>query len=381
MGLLLILSDDLWKGVSGMYSIKLVSDMLSTVMNDSTRKPLHVMLVEIISLWFRDAALPFHYHNGLMYKRDFDDDIYAYVGWQNIRRVYDRINNALWTPILDNKVLFDLYFRQTDIRLPRLVGFNIGNQFVVGDEVMWVSDGQQLRAVLELLVNSSPTASIFAKPTGGMQGKGCFAFDLSDIARIYANEGLELLKGHYVYQEIIAQHPTMAELHPSSVNTLRIDTYRTDQGEVDIMSALTRIGASKSCVDNASSGGCFVGVNLEQGTLMPKGFMLPKQNPAILECHPDTEMVFDGFEIPFFREAIMITRRAAEMIPVSVVGWDVAISHDGPMLVEGNADHDVRMSEMAYGGYWRNPVFRRLIEEHAPEMRRIGRHFDETDLG
>lgn len=115
-----------------MYSLKQVSDMLTTVMNDSTRKPLYAMLAEIIQLWCRDLALPVHYYSGLLYKGDFDNNIHAYVGWQNIHKVYARLNDPLWTPILDNKVLFDCFFRQSDIRLPRLVGFNLSNQFFAG---------------------------------------------------------------------------------------------------------------------------------------------------------------------------------------------------------------------------------------------------------
>lgn len=231
-----------------MYSLKSVFDTLSIVMNDSTRKPLHTMLVEIMKLWFRDSALPFHYYSGLLYKRDFDDNIYAYVGWQNIHKVRKRINNSSWRLILDNKVMFDLFFRERNMRLPGLVGFNIENRFVVGDDVIRVSHCQQLPAVLELLVNSSSTASVFAKPVGGGQGKGCFLFDLSDIPRLCANEGLGLLKEQYLYQEVVSQHPKMAELHPSSVNTLRIDTYRTDQGYAGVMSALARMGANRSLV-------------------------------------------------------------------------------------------------------------------------------------
>ncbi len=367
-----------------MHLFKRISCLLGsslTVMNDRARKPLYAMLVEIIRLWFRDGARPAHYFSYPLYRRDSPANIYAYVGGKNIGQVYDRINDPLWTSVLNNKISFDLFFRQMDIRLPKQVGFNIRNQFFIGDDVIRVSDRQQLLAVLELLVNNSSIASIFGKPTGGLQGRGCFKFDLSNISELLVKRGRELLKGDYVYQEVIDQHPKMAELHSSSVNTLRIDTYRTDEGEVGVMSAFARMGASKSCIDNASAGGCFVGVNLEQGTLMRNGYTMPKYGFCNLERHPDTEVVFDGFVIPFFQEAIMVAKRAAEMIPVSAVGWDIAISRDGPILIEGNAPYHAGLSEMVYGGYWRNPVFRRLIADHAPEMISIGRHFEETDLG
>jgi hypothetical protein len=359
-----------------MSFVKRCSRMLRTVMNDESRKPLHTILAEVTRLWLRDSVPPSHYYSGLLYRRDFDDNIYAYVGCRSIGEMYARINDPQWTPILNNKVLFDLFFGQTDIRLPRLVGFSAGNQFTIGDNVMWVSDGQRLQDALALLVKSSSTASIFAKPAGGFQGKGCFEFDLLDVSKTSADKSSRLLKGCYVYQEVIAQHPKMAELHPPSVNTLRIETYRRDQGEVNVISAFARMGAKGSCVDNASSGGCFVGIDLEHGALMRRGFMLPEQKPAILERHPDTGVIFGGFVIPFFREAVMVVKRAAAMIPVTVVGWDVAITPDGPVLIEGSSTHDVRVAEIAYGGYWRNPIFRRLVEDHAPQMSRIGKRFD-----
>ncbi len=215
-----------------MRALKQVSQMLSVVMNDSMRKPFHIMVAEIIQLWSRDRALSVHYYRNLLYRRDSGDNIFAYVGWRNIWSVYARIEDPLWQYALTNKLLFDLFFSQTDIRLPRLVGFSTRNRFVIGDEVIWVSDREQLLFVFELLARSSPTASIFAKPTGGSCGAGCFVFDLSDSSGICADKGLEVLNNDYVYQEVIVQHPKMAELHRCSVNTLRIDTYRTDRGDL-----------------------------------------------------------------------------------------------------------------------------------------------------
>jgi len=193
-----------------MCLLKRVSSRLkavSTVMNDPTRKPLHTMLIEIIQLWIRDRAKPAHYYSDSLYRRDFDDNVYAYVGRSNLGNLRDRINDPFWAPVIENKILFDLFFRETDIRLPKLLGYNTGNRFVIGDRFTQVSDCQQLATALELLVGSSPTASVFAKPVGGMQGKGCLLFDLSDVPRICADKGMQLISSDYVYQEVIAQHP------------------------------------------------------------------------------------------------------------------------------------------------------------------------------
>jgi hypothetical protein len=143
----------------------------------------------------------------------------------------------------------------------------------------------------------------------------------------------------------------MAELHPSSVNTLRIDTYKADDGEIGVMSASARMGGGRSCTDNASGGGCFVGVDLETGTLMRRGFVVPEHGPFILEMHPDTGVIFDGFSLPYFHQALGIAKRAAGLTPLAAVGWDLSIGHDSPILVEGNATYQAELSEIAYGGY------------------------------
>jgi hypothetical protein len=46
-----------------------------------------------------------------------------------------------------------------------------------------------------------------------------------------------------------------------------------------------------------------------------------------------------------------------------LVGWDIAIVEHGPILIEGNSDYDIAASNLAYGGYRTNPVFRKVLNE------------------
>ena len=55
------------------------------------------------------------------------------------------------------------------------------------------------------------------------------------------------------------------------------------------------------------------------------------------DAHPTTGVVFDGFQIPCFQEAKELVLKAAlESDKILVVGWDVAISENGPVVIEGN---------------------------------------------
>ena len=74
-------------------------------------------------------------------------------------------------------------------------------------------------------------------------------------------------------------------------------------------------------------------------------------------------MQFQGFQIPFFEEVEeQIAIEAADWIPKALVGWDIAVSETGPALIEGNTRYyNTQASDMAYGGYRRNPVYKKLV--------------------
>jgi D-alanine-D-alanine ligase-like ATP-grasp enzyme len=73
---------------------------------------------------------------------------------------------------------------------------------------------------------------------------------------------------------------------------------------------------------------------------------------------------FEKFQIPFYQEAKKLAVEAATRVPqLRVVGWDVAIQADGPILIEGNQLPGLVYSEIAEQGYSNNPVFMELFEE------------------
>ena len=54
--------------------------------------------------------------------------------------------------------------------------------------------------------------------------------------------------------------------------------------------------------------------------------------------HPVTKEKIVGFNIPMFKEAVELVKEAAKVVPeVAYVGWDVAISDNGPVIIEGNS--------------------------------------------
>ena len=97
--------------------------------------------------------------------------------------------------------------------------------------------------------------------SGGGKGVGFYssktsASDLISLIEIFGN--------NFVVQEKVVQHKWFERFNPSSINTIRVVTYRSVIDEkVRVLQTLLRMGKPGSMVDNQSSGGIACGINTE----------------------------------------------------------------------------------------------------------------------
>lgn len=133
-------------------------------------------------------------------------------------------------------------------------------------------------------------------------------------------------------QLVMQQHPEMAKMNASSVNTIRIICIILD-GESIPLSAVVRIGNSGSRVDNFSSGGVGCGVRPD-GHLNDCGYT---QRGERYDVHPNGFVFSEGF-VPNFDKALEAVKRCHMHVPMfGVASWDIAIDTDGePVLIEYN---------------------------------------------
>ena len=109
---------------------------------------------------------------------------------------------------------------------------------------------------------------------------------------------------------------------------------RIINGKAELFYAAARIGNGKVIMDNFHQGGVGVSIDIKKGKLI--GSAVSKDLEE-MKVHPATNVKFDGFKIPYWEEIKKMVIEAAEINKeVRVVGWDVAISKDGPLLIEAN---------------------------------------------
>lgn len=173
--------------------------------------------------------------------------------------------------------------------------------------------------------------SIIVKPINDEGGHGIEKFEYSDdlnCRELYDNL---IQNGQLLIEECINQHKDMNILYDKSVNTMRMFTFYKN-GKSYFLQAVLKIG-NGSVVDNFSSGGMYTYVS-DSGDVYVEAI---DRNDNIYSSHPISNHKIVGFKVPMFKEAVELVKECAKIVPeVAYVGWDVAISEDGPVIVEGN---------------------------------------------
>ena len=204
-------------------------------------------------------------------------------------------------------------------------------------------------AAKDIIQNSN---FLFAKPSiESCSGEGCMTLDFANGKEKQSSKSAEeifaSLGTSFVIQERIQCHVSIAKIYSGSVNTFRIMTYRW-KDKIKHLPVIMRIGKGGACVDNAHAGGVFIAVE-DDGTLHE--WATTEFNDKFTE-HPDSHLVFAGYQIPLVKDVIAAAYRMHNMIPqVGAINWDFSINEEGkPILIEANINGgSVWLFQMAHG--------------------------------
>lgn len=233
---------------------------------------------------------------------------------------------------LDDKYLFFLFCKQNNLPHPEVF------EYYVDGKLNWSSDCD-----LNKLLDRN---NLFCKSTTGYGGY--------EVKRVDSLSDLNYLKEKwkdktYIIQEGVKNNKAISSLYNSSLNTIRCVTF-SDGDRVSMFSIVLRCGTSISGnVDNVSSGGVVIGIDTD-GKLMKYGHYDNYYRTKSTK-HPDTGTVFLGFEIPCFNDVVDLAIKAHSCIKeVPSVGWDIAVTDSGVVLIEGNYDWGLQILQMCHGG-------------------------------
>lgn len=211
------------------------------------------------------------------------------------------------------------------------------------------------REWLEYLRSQTPESFVI-KPSKGVYARGLMVLTRSSSGdelispsgrRRTLDEVLEAMSGDsryntYVVQDRLENHTDLQRLSDSkALQTVRVVTMVGTDRRPRVLFACAKVINSDQLSDNfdyGSSGNLLANVDLESGELHqvtgkhPSGFGL-----QTFERHPKTDIPFAGFTLPYWQETCALATEAAlKFLPLRTIGWDIAITQNGPSVVEGN---------------------------------------------
>jgi len=339
------------------------------VYSDPERKSIFRITRELSTLLWTHKEIPINYFTYYLFKKGMPNGK-DFLTSKLAAMIPSHYNDQRLKEVLDNKLYFDLFYKQFNVRIPKTILFNHGRRFAMDGKSFEIDDFDAFKSMLKDTFSRNPLlGSIFVKKIySSSKGANIYKIKSSQLdadPREFQKIFWEVLQSEFLFQEAIRQHEHLNLLNPSSVNTLRIDTFIDESGKVYVLSGYIRMSLNNHYVDNIGSGGCMVGVDMESGRLRKFGYKNFYAHPnERFTSHPVTRTVFEGFSIPFIPEVKDLVTKAASVMPgLRLVGWDVAIGEDGPILVEGNSDYGLTGNDMHYGGYRTHPVFKKILEE------------------
>ena len=195
-------------------------------------------------------------------------------------------------------------------------------------EILILADASR-EQVLEFIARHP---AFFAKKNFTFSAKGVERFEVSEVLTAEAaydrlkNEGFDLI------EQPVVQHPELARMYPGSVNTLRVVTAVKD-GVCEIVFAALKTG-NGAAVDNMNAGGLSAAIDVRTGRVYTDAIV---KNGGHFAAHPATDVPYKGFQIPMWEQVRELVAQVCRVTPgLRFVGWDVAVTPDGPILIEGN---------------------------------------------
>lgn len=165
--------------------------------------------------------------------------------------------------------------------------------------------------------------------------------------------------GKHILEEKIVQTPDMAKFNKSSVNTVRAITFNTKHG-FKVPYCMIRTGKDGAFVDNSGAGGVQAEVDFETGKVVSDGF---DELGGKYVTHPTSGTVFKGVELPDWDQLKRLIFSSATKIPqIKFIGWDLAHTKDGWVIVEGNENcYVIALQQIRDAGMRR--IFERLMAD------------------
>ncbi len=261
------------------------------------------------------------------------------------------LNPISWNVLTRDKGIFYRYCMALGIPIPKLYAIffrtNAG----------WSCNGAILKSCndWEKFFDNQLPMEFVIKPAEGSRGKEVNIFSRTEedfidaFGKKYRAVDIydTMLSTHkyesFVIQERLKNHPELVRLSDVQfLQTVRIITFVDRNNNCRILHAYLKLITGQNATDNfvrGLSGNIEAKLSLDDGVLKSAVGVTPNGSGIkTIPNHPKTGFPFDGFKLPLWDQACRLVKKTApKFSPLRTIGWDVALTPNGPYILEANS--------------------------------------------
>lgn len=325
-----------------------------------TSKKLGVLL-DYLS-FYRRKGLSHEEYRDFEFEKQTEEFRQTFLGLNEQRFYLDYLNPVKYYLLARNKYLAHKMLEDTGVRKSALYCYYQPEaRFIASEE-----KAGNLKEVMHIL-KKKDVQSCVIKTTESSHGDNVWVIkeiEYKDYDAVMTRfDGQKLLLSSVLGQEalifesVVRQTKQFAAFNESSVNTVRFMTTLYPDGSARVIATFIKIGRAGKCVDNAGGGGNVdVCVDVETGeikyAIQFDGWHKIKE----IESHPDSGTQLNGVYIDNWqsiKEEVIKFQQAFPYCKAS--GWDIAITDEGPVVIEVNDFWD-RTGQYFIRRGWRNEI-------------------------
>lgn len=289
---------------------------------------------EFHTFWKRFGGMRPYWHklyqsiNGTFDVRYFPEKLYT-------TKLEPMVNPWIYTKIFSDKNMIEtLWSDVSEVYIPRTYLKCINNS-------LYDCNGRSItRVKAKDALNN--IGKCIKKPTvDSSSGNNIRLLNIIDGIDVLSGEPLETvlsdIENNSNIQELIHNNKALKALNQTSLNTIRVITFRVED-QIHVAPLTLRIGVGDSSVDNIHSGGLCIGIN-EDGTLKEYAYKLGwGDNNLRFSEHPTSKLIFKDYYIGDIQKLLQAAKKLHEkVLQLGIVSWDLTFNDRNDVtIIEAN---------------------------------------------
>ena len=294
--------------------------------------------------------LPLHIVDAIIHKVRINASIKDYywfefyknnMSWDDKSRYVSTMRSSMYWPYENNSIAYNFIFSDKYIQRSLMKGFGLPIPKLISTigETLEIRTRDQLNRFLDTI-----ETDFAIKPVNGTSGSDFLALSRDGdrfvaANRSYSKEDLwnhvrKHLRRGVLIEERVRNIGYIAAIYPTALNTFRVITIKTNDHVWHLAACILKFGRGQSQIDNGGAGSIQVSIDDSGKTIQAYDFTHLKA----ITHHPDTGAPLTGIKLEDYSQVIDLALRASEKFNfMGTLGWDIALSDRGPLIIETNA--------------------------------------------